>query len=88
MFLVFAIFGGVAGTYAAINELISGGFDAPCYVQVFQHKIHGNDGWGSTDCCGTSQMVVRPNHTFCDFCTKPSYWNDTLNSLYCPNNEA
>lgn len=35
IFAAFGVFGGVASTVSAVNELITTSWDVPCYVQIF-----------------------------------------------------
>ncbi|GMS81574.1 hypothetical protein PENTCL1PPCAC_3749, partial [Pristionchus entomophagus] len=49
--IAFGLFGGVASTISAFNELISTSWDVPCYVQLFIGTLSFNADNGLVNCC-------------------------------------
>ncbi|GMR54213.1 hypothetical protein PMAYCL1PPCAC_24408, partial [Pristionchus mayeri] len=54
----FGLFGGVASTISAVNELISTKWDIPCYVQLFMGTLTFNPDGGLVHCCGQFKNVT------------------------------
>ncbi|GMT01176.1 hypothetical protein PENTCL1PPCAC_23350, partial [Pristionchus entomophagus] len=70
--IAFGLFGGIASTISAVNELISTSWDVPCYVQLFMGTLSFNADNGLVHCCGKYRNVTTVDVTG-DFCANPGF---------------